>query len=287
MFTSPPLSLPSHDYSLIGEHLLLGSLESGFTQTFKTSIENSAEEEEGGELEFEVINYHSVNLLLILTYTFSPSLLSRIRSSLPNTRVEYISTSGDFVGDAGVQVLEGPMKTMVVCDTGDREGAVVLAKSMSIKEGGTVEEWLEWVKRYRDSVDLSWFTRVTKRKNTDSPPPAALTENSVDSQNSLSDFDSPKRPKFGSRSKLTDIPSLDLPDPSNPDLHLTGSNSPTPLLTPPPATFDLSWPCGLTVDCGMINVGEMDRKEVASGLTPMLKGLKGTVEEEGGGNFQL
>lgn len=60
MFTSPPLSLPSHDYSLIGEHLLLGSLESGFTQTFKTSIENSAEEEEGGELEFEVINYHSV-----------------------------------------------------------------------------------------------------------------------------------------------------------------------------------------------------------------------------------
>lgn len=140
-----------------------------------------------------------------------------------------------------------------------------------------------------------------------------MRQNSVDSQNSLSDFDSPKRPKFGSRSKLTDIPSLDLPDPSNPDLHLTGSNSPTPLLTPPPATFDLSWPCGLTVDCGMINVGEvrkqisfvlsfeakmrcafltrsflkMDRKEVASGLTPMLKGLKGTVEEEGGGNFQL
>ena len=65
------------------------------------------------------------------------------------------------------------------------------------------------------------------------------------------------------------------------------SDSPTPLLTPPPpATHGLEWPSGLTFDCGLLNSEEMrDQMETpgsgnqTTGLTPM---MQGKVRMDGG-----
>jgi len=82
------------------------------------------------------------------------------------------------------------------------------------------------------------------------------------------DEESPKRPKkAGGPSE-------------GPDEEREERESPTPLLTPPPKGGELEWPCGLTVDCGMMSANNLDREVVRTGLTPMLQGLGGEVDGE-------
>jgi len=119
---------------------------------------------------------------------------------------------------------------------------------------------MEWCERYRPSVDVGWYERCfgNKRK---------------DSEDISEDEDSPKRPKKTSNDEEHDFK-------NDANMKETGSDSPTPLLTPPPPSIDLEWPCGLTVDCGLMSANNLDREVVRTGLTPMLQGLGGEVNGE-------
>ncbi|GMH73157.1 hypothetical protein TrST_g7017 [Triparma strigata] len=252
MFTPPLLPLPSYDYTPLLPNLLLGSLESAFQQEWTSDTETCTGEEES-KLSFHVLTHHSVRNLIILTSTFSPPLLTRIKASLPSVTVTYLSTSSpNYLPKASTYITSDV--TMLVCSTGDRESAALTSYHLSSSKSGTQREWIEWCERLRPSVDVEWWERVHGNKRKDS----------------ISDDESPKRPK-----KTFDSVVME-----EEDYNREGRESPTPLLTPPPKGIELEWPCGLTVDCGLMSANNLDREVVRTGLTPMLQGLGGEVDGE-------
>ncbi|GMI12224.1 hypothetical protein TrVE_jg10481 [Triparma verrucosa] len=255
MFAPPLLALPSYDYTILLPNLLIGSLESAFQQEWPSKTDSCTGEEES-KLSFHVLTHHSVLNLIILTSTFSPTLLTRIKTSLPGTTVTYISTSTpNYLPIASTYITSSC--TMLVCSTGDRESAALTSYHLSKSKSGTQKEWMEWCERLRPSVDVEWWERVFGNKRKDS----------VDSE--LGDEESPKRPKK-TEEEVTE----------GYNNEYSGRESPTPLLTPPPQGIELEWPCGLTVDCGLMSANNLDREVVRTGLTPMLQGLGGEVDGE-------
>ena len=86
---------------------------------------------------------------------------------------------------------------------------------------------MEWCERLRPSVDVEWWEGKFGNKRKDS-----LGDE---------DSESPKRPKKAVVSSE-----------GHDEFESGCEDSPTPLLTPPPKGGELEWPCGLTVDCGMM-----------------------------------
>ncbi|GMH52045.1 hypothetical protein TrRE_jg3957 [Triparma retinervis] len=278
------------DYDCIGEtgQLYLGSLESGFTQNFDNG---------SPELSYKAVLHHNCSQLLICTHSINTETLEMMQTELSsrNCKVSFVSSAEeDCVQQCARLILPAPLRTFVVCDDGDRVGPAIIATYMLWNEAGTYDDWITWVQGYRPSTEKGWW-KGRKRKGS-----SEVTDTECDSDGpapSLTATDpgmeSPKRTKPNEAYDIDEEFFIGNPAKCNFTTHrdpnLPTSDSPTPLLTPPPpATHGLEWPSGLTFDCGLLNSEEMrDQMETpgsgnqTTGLTPMMQGKAGG-EIEGG-----
>lgn len=281
------------DYDSIGEtgQLYLGSLESGFTQNFESESTSPP------SLSYRAVLHHNCSQLLICTHSINEKTLETMQTQLSgsNCKVSFVSSAeDDCVQHCAKLILPSPLRTFVVCDDGDRVGPAIIATYMQWKDSGTYNDWISWVQGYRPSIVKDWW-KGRKRKgsseiidgtDSDGGPPSVVGTDP-------SETESPKRTKPNEPGDIDDElfdigSSVKCNFTTHRDPGHLSSDSPTPLLTPPPpASHGLEWPSGLTFDCGLLNTEEMREKmdngsgNQTTGLTPMIQGKSGGNIEGG------